>query len=57
MASVKKPKQKGKHRIFVGECFGMTTSPKIVRTWSKAWRSVFPVGGKIANYLVKEKKS
>ena len=44
--AVKKPKQKGKNRLFVGECFGMKTSPKIMKTWERGWRSAFTVGGK-----------
>ena len=41
MASVKKPKVKGKNRIFVGEAFGMKTSPKIVKTWHPIIRKAF----------------
>lgn len=57
MASVKKPKVKGKNRLFIGEVFGFCQSPKIVKTWPKVWRKAFKVGGKIVNYPSMEKKS
>jgi hypothetical protein len=56
MASVKKPKQKGKNRLFIGECFGMTMSPKVVKTWGRGWVKHFEHGGKIANYSAPKDK-
>ena len=41
MASVKKPKTKGKNRLFIGDLGGITISPKIVKTWAKGWRKPF----------------
>lgn len=39
--AVKKPLQKGKNRVFVGNAFGICTSPKIVKTWERQIRKEF----------------
>jgi len=46
MATSKKPQNKGKNRLIVGEMFGHTPSPKIVKLWEKGWRKVYSVGPK-----------
>jgi hypothetical protein len=43
MGSVKKPKNKGKNRIRLGDAF---VSVAVFKTWEKGWRKPFPVGGK-----------
>ena len=43
MASVKKPKVKGKNRLFMGDCFG-TQCIAVAKTWPRCWRKAFPVG-------------
>jgi hypothetical protein len=47
---MKGPKVKGKNRMFVGEIFGQTPSPKIIKTWGRIVVKNFEHGGKIANY-------
>ena len=43
MASVKKPKVKGKNRLRVGSSY---PSVAICKTWDRAWRTPFQIGGK-----------
>jgi hypothetical protein len=50
MANMKGPKVKGKNRMFMGEIFGNTTSPKIAKGWGRAFTKHMEHGGKIANY-------
>jgi hypothetical protein len=42
----KKPKSKGKNRLFIGDLCGITLSPKIMKTWAKGWRKPFAAGHK-----------
>jgi len=57
MANVKGPKQKGKNRMFIGECFGITLSPKIAKGWGKIFTRSIEHGGKISNYQGSDKRS
>jgi hypothetical protein len=41
--AVKKPKNKGKNRIYLGDA---RTCVKVFKTWEKGWREPFKVGGK-----------